>query len=229
MRSLYPTPEDKAVAAMDAKQHIDQHYQIKEQQRCGISHSLTYTSIEPMACWTGPHCHALLCPFGTSCYHVISSMHRRLEQERERAWTAAGDRPPAGLPPLAAQDGRAPWASSAYTTFNSRAEEVRGDGSRWTLQFLKYLVGRLRAPQGDPSIRLKFGPNRPSNLNRSWPVARWRRALLRRTSSRSTRRLSRSCISRRTTGGRPASSSRTSPPSGENESLGMSSRGRRCN
>lgn len=35
MRSLYPTPEDKQVAAHDAQIQIDQHYRTKEQQRCG--------------------------------------------------------------------------------------------------------------------------------------------------------------------------------------------------
>ena len=33
MRSLYPTPEDKQVAAADAQLQIDQHYRTKEQQR----------------------------------------------------------------------------------------------------------------------------------------------------------------------------------------------------
>ena len=35
MRSLYPTPEDKQVAAADAQLQIDQHYRTKEQQRWG--------------------------------------------------------------------------------------------------------------------------------------------------------------------------------------------------
>ena len=33
MRSLYPTPDDKAAAAADAKQFIDQQNQHKEYQR----------------------------------------------------------------------------------------------------------------------------------------------------------------------------------------------------